>query len=504
MNVVDYLMDNTATSDDVVLLAPDSQHSYGELRQACDAIANSLIRSGLRKGDRVLLLADNSFFWIACYLGTLRAGCVSVPLTPGASAEDLKFILHSCRIRFAFVQVKFSGDQWLALSQCTMVLEDSVKPPDGAESKCISFTHALASHSTGAWPDVDEEKDLAAIMFTSGSTSKPRGVMVSHRNIIANTSSIVEYMNLTSRDRIMVVLPFFYCFGTSLLHTHLRVGGSLVIDPRFMFPDKVLMRMEETGCTGFAGVPSHYQILLRKSSFKKMQFPSMRYLQQAGGKLANSLIRELCDTVPAASLFVMYGQTEATARLSYLPPNLLDKKLGSIGKGLSGTRLTVVDDNGTPVRPGEVGEIVAEGDNIARGYWEGGDEDRAIFRNGSLYTGDLATVDQDGFIFIVDRSKDILKCGGKRSPCKEVEEALLEFDDLVEAAVIGVPDELLGEAVKAFVVPRKKGDGLIERLRAFCTQRLPPHLMPKQIVVLDELPKNSGGKILKPALRMVN
>ena len=505
MNAVDYLMnhDNRAAAGDPVLLTLTSEHSYGELRRASDAVANFLIASGLQKGDRILLLSENSFFWMACYLGTLRAGFVSVPLSPGTSPEDLKFICESCNIRLAFIQGKLNRDQWHAFSNdCRIVLDGSFKPPEECKLESIPFADVLASQSSNnEWRAIDEKHDLAAIMFTSGSTSKPRGVMVSHGNIIANTCSIVEYMELTSQDRIMVVLPFFYCFGTSLLHTHLRAGGSLVIDPRFMFPDKVLRRMQETNCTGFAGVPSHYQMLLRKSSFKKMRFPSLRYVQQAGGKLSDLLIRELRDAIPATKVFVMYGQTEATARLSYLPPALLDRKLGSIGKGISGTRLRVVDENGNDVLPGQPGEIVADGNNVALGYWGSGDEDKETFRDGALYTGDLATVDEDGFIFIVDRSKDILKCGGKRSPCKEVEDALLEFDDLVEAAVIGVPDELLGEAVKAFVVPKVDRDGLIERLQAFCTRRLPPHLMPKEIVVLDELPKNSGGKILKPALR---
>lgn len=503
MNAVDYLMRRQpAAEGDLALLTLSAEHSYGELRKASDAVANFLVASGRQKGDRILLLSDNSLFWIACYLGTLRAGLVSVPLAPTTSAEDLKFVVESCGIRLAFVQGKLSSDQWSALPTKCMIAVEGPAEQEGLRPRSIRFNEVLASQPTGNdWPEIDEKRDLAAIMFTSGSTSKPRGVMTSHGNIIANTSSIVQYMELTAPDRIMVVLPFFYCFGTSLLHTHLRVGASLVVDPRFMFPDKVLVRMQETDCTGFAGVPSHYQILLRKSSFKRMQFPSLRYLQQAGGKLSDSLIRELRDALPVAKVFVMYGQTEATARLSYLPPALLETKLGSIGKGLLGTRLTVVNDDGVAVLPGEVGEIVAEGDNVALGYWGAGDEDNKTFRNGALYTGDLATVDEDGFIFIVDRSKDILKCGGKRSPCMEVEDALLEFDELVEAAVIGVPDDLLGEAVKAFVVPKKNGVGLIERLQAFCSRRLPPHLLPKEIVVLESLPKNSGGKILKPALR---
>jgi long-chain acyl-CoA synthetase len=504
MNAVEYLLNNPAAASETALLALDEEYSYGDLRQACDAVANFLIASGRQKGDRILLLADNSFFWVACYLGTLRAGCVSVPVFPGTSAEDLNFILESCGIGLAFIRGKLSRDQWLAFpTDCKIVVGGGgFLPAEEFKLASTRFDDLLAlPGSQSGWPEIDEKLDLAAIMFTSGSTGKPRGVMVSHGNIIANTSSIVKYMELISDDRIMVVLPFFYCFGTSLLHSHLRVGGSLVIDSRFMFPDKVLFRMQETNCTGFAGVPSHYQMLLRKSSFKKMRFPTLRYLQQAGGKLSDSLIRELHDAVPDTKVFVMYGQTEATARLSYLPPALLNTKLGSIGRGIPGTRLKVVDENGDAVLPGEVGEIVAEGDNIALGYWGAGEEDHSTFRNGSLYTGDLATVDEDGFIFIVDRAKDILKCGGKRSPSKEVEDALLEFDDLVEAAVIGVPDELLGEAVKAFVVPKKDDLGLIERLQAFCGRRLPPHLMPREIVVLQALPKNSGGKVLKTALR---
>lgn len=302
----------------------------------------------------------------------------------------------------------------------------------------------------------------------------------------------------------MTVLPFHYCFGTSLLHTHLRIGGSLVVEHRFMYPDKVLMRMQETECTGFAGVPSHYQILLRRSSLRKMSFPHLRYIQQAGGHLAPSFIGELCEALPQTKIFVMYGQTEATARLSYLPPEMIEKKLGSIGKAIPGVRLRVLDEAGSEVAPGETGEIVAEGRNIALGYWRDPQESSLSFRNGRLYTGDLATVDEEGFIYVVSRAKDFVKCGGRRVSCRHVEEQLLEFDGLLEAAVIGVPDDVLGEAVRAFVVPRAGySTALEDRLRQFCRERLPSQLNPKAIVMLDALPKNSAGKVLKPRLRML-
>jgi acyl-CoA synthetase (AMP-forming)/AMP-acid ligase II len=198
----------------------------------------------------------------------------------------------------------------------------------------------------------------------------------------------------------------------------------------------------------------------------------------------------------------MYGQTEATARLSYVPPELLEKKMGSIGKGIPGVKLRVLNESGDEVRPGEVGEIVAEGENIARGYWRAPQESATSFRDGRLYTGDLATVDDDGFIYIVDRAKDFLKCGGTRVSCRQLEERILEFEGLVEAAVIGVPDEVLGEAVKVFVVPRNaRSTGLEESLLRFCKACLPPQLVPREVVVLQGLPKNSGGKVLKQNLR---
>jgi long-chain acyl-CoA synthetase len=198
----------------------------------------------------------------------------------------------------------------------------------------------------------------------------------------------------------------------------------------------------------------------------------------------------------------MYGQTEGTSRLSYLPPELLEKKLGSIGKGIPGVTLRVLNESGDEVGPGEVGEIVAEGENVAQGYWRAPTESATSFRKGMLYTGDLATRDREGFIYIAGRAKDFVKCGGKRVSCQQLEERLLEFEGLREVAVVGVPDDILGEAVKAFVVPRTPdSNGLAARVLRFCKERLPYELVPCEIVVLDALPRNSVGKVLKQNLK---
>ena len=484
-NVSDFLL-NGKPPDQIALRMIGRDYSYGELDNAAFSVAAYLHRISAIKGDRVILIAENSFFWVAAYLGIMRAGCACVPLVPTLPHEILDYILETTGATVVFADGRVALQNKASFKNCHVVTA-ALLP--GSREYC------------GKLPPV-EATDLAALMFTSGSTGQPRGVMVSHGNIIANTNSIVEYLELTAADRMMTVLPFHYCFGASLMHTHLRVGASLVLDSRFMYPEMVLQRMIDTRCTGFAGVPSHYQILLQRSSLSQRQFPDLRAVQQAGGPLAPHFIRELRAALPGTKIFIMYGQTEATARLSYLPPDLIEAKLGSVGKGIPGTKLSVLNESGDPVRPGEVGEIVAQGENVTGGYWRAHLETAAAFRNGKLYTGDLATVDPDGFIYVVGRSKDFLKCAGKRVSCRQLEEQVLRFEGVVEAAVVAMPDAILGDAVRLFVVARD-GDAahFSESLRRYCRSVMPPSLVPKEIVSMEFLPKNSAGKILKEQLK---
>ena len=285
-----------------------------------------------------------------------------------------------------------------------------------------NYTHLIKNQPHFNQNDSFNSELPAQIIFTSGSTGVPKGVVLSHRNIIANTSSILQYLHLSENDIMEVVLPFYYCYGLSLLHTHLRAGGSLVLNNNFIFISSVFNDINKYKCTGFAGVPSHFQILLRKSEgFKNTHFPSLRYVTQAGGKLHNSFIEEFINTFPEISFYVMYGQTEATARLSYLEPNLLRSKLGSIGKGIPNVELKVVNQLNENVLAGETGEIIARGENIMLRYYKNGDETNKTIKNGWLYTGDMGTVDNDGFIYLSARKKEFIKISGKRVSPKEIE-----------------------------------------------------------------------------------
>jgi acyl-coenzyme A synthetase/AMP-(fatty) acid ligase len=282
------------------------------------------------------------------------------------------------------------------------------------------------------------------------------------------------------------------------------VGGSVAMATSFVYPEVVLTLMEELECTGFAGVPYTYQTLLRNSTFKGRGLKSLNKLQQAGGKLQPVLINELVESVPHARVYVMYGQTEATARLSYLPPELLTTKLGSIGKGIPGVTLRVIGEDGNLVNPGSVGEIYAWGENISPGYWHDPEASAEKFYAGCLHTGDLATVDEDGYIFVVDRKADFIKSYGYRVSSQRVEECILEIPDVVAAAVIGVPDLVRGEAIAAFVVSRSGATLNANDVINHCGKRMANYMVPKSVDFLEKLPMNAHGKIVKNELRKLS
>jgi len=476
----------------IAILHKNTSITYAELRARVSRIASGLLARGHFKGERIGILSENSAFQVVAYLAIIRAGLVAVPLQTELAAETLVSISNNAGIKEVFVSKRFLSR---ALPCARQARVDLITESDLEEMSRDSLTN---------FPSIEPATDLAALMFTSGSTGLPKGVMVSHQNIACNTGDIISYLGLTSADRVMVVLPFHYCFGASLLHSHLMVGGSLVLDNEFrLYPEATLQEMQRTRCSGLAGVPSTYQILLRKSRFRQMSFPTLRWFQQAGGKLPNAFIREIVSAFPQVRFFLMYGQTEATARLSYLTPERLCDKFGPVGFGLASTKLQVLRPDGTPVPrgSGEAGEIVASGDNITLGYWNDPEETARFFRNGKLHTGDVARIDEDGFLFIVEREREIIKCGGHRVSAKEVEDIISELPEVVEVAVIGAPHELLGESIKAFVSLVPKGRLTAEEIKIYCRKRLPSFKLPEEIFILEKMPHNSAGKLLKSKLK---
>jgi acyl-CoA synthetase (AMP-forming)/AMP-acid ligase II len=279
------------------------------------------------------------------------------------------------------------------------------------------------------------------------------------------------------------------------------VGGTLVVNQSFLYPNVVLDMMQREEVTGFSGVPSTFAILLNRSALRSYKFPSLRYITQAGGAMSPKLAEELHGIFPEVELFIMYGQTEASARLSYLEPKELLRKAGSIGKAIPGVNLEVSREDGTPAPVGEVGEIVASGGNIMAGYMNDPEKTACTLKGGRLWTGDLARVDTEGFLYIVSRKSDIIKCGGHRICPKEIEEVLLEHPAVHEPAVVGLADEILGESVAAYVVLKDDAGCTATELLGHCQRELPPYKVPHKIVFIDELPKTASGKIKKGELK---
>tara|TARA_R110002049_G_scaffold299634_1_gene489963 strand:+ start:6955 stop:8415 length:1461 start_codon:yes stop_codon:yes gene_type:complete len=485
MNVFDYLFDSTQNLEKDFVLGPKEKISFKKLHEDSLKVA-SYLKLNVGRDQNIVLISPNSVFFITAYLGILKSGNVCVPLNFSIEQENLDFIVKATDCKSVFMARSIQSKQQL---------DNSVQLIDEA------VLDEIIGHQEVVLFDLDFDKNsLAEIIFTSGSTGAPKGVMISHQNIIANTHSIIEYLSLSSKDIVGVVLPFFYCYGLSLLHTHLRVGGSIVLNNSFIFLGSVINDLKKYKCTGFAGVPSHYQILLKKSqNFKNTDFPDLRYVTQAGGKLHNVFIDEFVESFPKIEFFVMYGQTEATARLSYLPPNLISVKKGSIGKGIPGVYLKIVNKNGDPVNFGEEGELMAKGENIMLGYYKEFEETKKTIIDGWLYTGDIAVADKDGYLYLMARKKEIIKVGGKRVSPKEIEEVILSIPEVVDCTITGIEDDILGEAIKATIVLNSQMDHekMKEKVLMRCSEKLSMYKIPQQIEFENNLSVNAAGKKIK-------
>lgn len=483
MNAFDYFFENTAQLEKNFLVGKE-EISYRRLYDDCNKIA-SWLTTKVGQNKNILVLSVNNVFFLKAYLAIIKSGNTCIPLDPNIEKNNFEYI------------------NGLTNPLVIFLTEDVARRLNVSNLRCIfpsEISEIEESLAIDLFPKEFDREKCAEIIFTSGSTGKPKGVMISHKNLIANTSSIVEYLQLTPDDRMLVVLPFYYCYGLSLLHTHLRVGGSIVFNNAFIFIGGVLKSLIDYKCTGFAGVPSHFQILLRKSdSFKQTKFPDLRYVTQAGGKLAPIFIDEFREAHPDVRFVVMYGQTEATARLSWLPPEVYDRRKGSMGKGIPGVELRVINEIGEPIKPGETGEVIARGDNIMMGYFADKEGTKYAIRNGWLYTGDLGTIDEDGYIYLTARSKEIIKVRGKRISPKEIEAVILALPEVIDCTIEGVEDEIEGEMLKAIVTVRKDSISSVtkDRLIQHCSQQLALFKVPQLYEFRDDLTISATGKKIK-------
>ncbi len=510
MNLGQMLRESAAANADrPVFIQGDYQHSYQELERRADSFAAGLAGQGVAPGDRVVLALGNSLQYLVAYYGVLRAGAVVVPHYTDARAEPLAHVLNHSGATAAVVEgrvLRLLDGLGAGVPALQLVVRCGRGPvlKDPGALRVVSAEQLEADGAVAAPGELvaTGEDDLASIVYTSGTTGQPKGVMLSHGNLLANVRSIVDYLGLTASDRIAMVLPFFYVYGNSVLHTHVMAGGCIAQVGTMAFPGAVLEGIAKHRCTGLSGVPSTFERLRRFSGVGDHDLSSLRYVTQAGGPMGVELTRALRALLPAADIIIMYGQTEASARLSYLPPADLERKLGSAGIAIPGVELRVMDGDGEELPRGQVGEIVARGPNIMAGYWQDPEATARALRPEGLRTGDLARMDEEGFLFIQGRESEMIKSGAHRVGPQEIEAAVARHPGVQECAVVGVPDDLLGEAIAAFVVPAEGAEPLSTRaLLATCHRHLPRFKMPAHVRVVSSLPRTPSGKVRKAALR---
>jgi acyl-CoA ligase (AMP-forming) (exosortase A-associated) len=503
------------TPDKEAVVCGTDRLSYRETWARVSGLAAGLRELGMERGDRVGIYMEPSVAQALSIFGISRAGGVFVPMNEVLFPDQVAHIANDCRMRGLITsEARVDRVREMLPSTATIdfvvVVSDKPLPAWDVESR--RFSDLVEGAVPENWSEWSIGKDLSALIYTSGSTGRAKGVMLNHAQIMAGAAIVSAYLGIVHDHRTLAALPFSFDAGMNQLMTAMLHGATAVIKP-FVFARELVQALIDEEITGMGAVPPLWSLMAQPTSgLHKHSYPHLRYISNTGGAMPLPVLEVLRKNLPTTKVFLMYGLTEAF-RSTYLPPEELDRRPTSMGKAIPNTEILVVDENGKPVKPGEVGELVHRGPTVSMGYWgqpeltakvlrphpyllpELGQEEKVV------YSGDLVRIDEDGFLYFVARRDAMIKSSGFRISPTEVESVLFQSGHLREAGVIGIPDEILGQAIKAFVVPRDGDSVDPEGLIAFCAERMPRHMVPRSIEALPSLPKTGSGKIDYPALR---
>jgi amino acid adenylation domain-containing protein len=495
----------------IALVSQGRRVTYEELDKKSNALAHALGRAGVRRGDRVVVFADNTVESVISFWGISKANAVVSMVNPQTKEDKLAYLLNDCRARVlvtdGHLAPAFAPAAAKSKHLAALIVSGTIDPARvAALPGVVAWETALgAERSDLAPPRRSIDIDLAAIVYTSGSTGDPKGVMLTHRNMITAATSITTYLENVEDDVILGVLPLAFDYGLYQMIMAFKMGARLVLERSFTYPAQVLNTIVAEAVTGFPGVPTIFAILAELKNLQSFDFSKIRYVSNTAAALGEKHIRSLQKIFPSARIYSMYGLTECK-RCTYLPPADIDRKPGSVGVAIPNTELWVVNENDERVGPGEVGQLVIRGATVMRGYWEKPEATSKKLRPGPLpgelvlYTGDYCKLDDEGYLYFVGRMDDIIKSRGEKVAPKEVESVIGDIDGVKECAVIGVPDEILGQAVKALVV-LEQGVKISEKdIMRECQKYLENFMVPKFVEFTAELPKTTTGKIKKTGL----
>lgn len=496
----------------VALVADGERLDYGEVDARSNALAHALAKRGVARGDRVAIFAENTIETAIAFWAVLKANAVATILNPQMRAEKLAGVLNDCEPaalvtlgrHTAVVAAAAAGAPALRIVVVAGPAEDSrVADLPGV----ASWDEMLASGERASPPPRRNlEIDLAALVYTSGSMGDSRAVMLTHRNMIATAASITSYLGNDPSDVILGVLPLSFTYGLYQLVTAFQAGARLVLERSFAYPAQVLHTVVEERVTGFPGVPTIFARLAEMKRLSDFDLSCLRYVTNAAAALPVRHVRMLRALLPQARLVLMYGQTEC-GRGTWLPPEAVDGRPDSIGIAIPNSEVWLVDEAGRRLPPGATGELVIRGAHVMKGYWKRPRETARRLRRGPvpgervLHTGDICRMDDDGYLYFVGRMDETIKSRGEKVAPREIENVLMEIPGVREAAVIGVPDDLLGHVVKAFVVPEADAILTERGVQLECQKRLEAFMVPRLVAIVADLPRTTSGKILKAALK---
>jgi long-chain acyl-CoA synthetase len=470
--------------------------TYRELyERACGLSAALSRRFGARRGDRVAIFLPNIPEFIQSYYAVERLGAIAVSLNVMLKRDEVEFILRDCGARVLVTVPQFL-DQ---VPETIPTLEGIVAVGETNRPGCLRISDLLSERPTGDALDVRVEgEDGAAILYTSGTTGQPKGVLLTHGNLLFNSRATRHHTRMSEEDRLLCYLPLFHCFGQNfIMNTSVHVGATLLLHERFL-PDEVLESAAVNRATMFFGVPAVYTRLLSQPEIEK-KLESIRYYFSAAAPMTAQTVRKWRERF-GQIIYEGYGLTETSPFASYNHDG--EYREGSVGQPIQYVKIEVVNEKGETVAAGELGEIAIKGANVMKGYFNRPEENAQVIRDGWFLTGDIGKVDAEGYLYLVDRAKDMINVSGFKVWPREVEEVLSKHRGITEAAVIGVPDPVSGEAVKAFVVLEKGAQLSEQDVIEFCRDRMAVYKAPRYVEFIEGLPRNPAGKVLKRELRL--